>query len=63
MGENKKSYCCYYIIPSPSIGDYPIKVFICGVCKRELSRYAMDGIPRTLILLGEECCGDQWQIW
>ncbi len=60
--EKKKHYCCYYIIGG-TMQTLPIKVFICGVCKRELARYPMDGGAKSMELLVEECCGDNWQKW
>ena len=59
---NMKTYCCYYIIPGTR-QQKPVKVFICGVCKRELARYPMDGGAKSMELIVEECCGDQWQKW
>ena len=59
--NRKKNYCCYYIIPG-TIQQPAMKVFICGVCKRELARHPMN-IIKSMELIVEECCGDYWQTW
>jgi len=58
----KKHYCCTYIIGG-TMEKPPTKVFICGVCKRELARYPMQGGAKTMELIVEECCGSYWQKW
>ena len=67
--KKKNNYCCYYIIPDnpqpippKAFTRGPMKVFICGVCKRELARHPMGGI-KSMELVVEECCGDYWQKW